>query len=182
MESITELRTRLHRLERSQRRLHRILAAVLVVGAGLSLMAAFAEDEVPPIIRTQALEISDGKTGVVGLGRDKAGNGFLYVNNAAGKPVGGINVGEYGAYSWVSNPAGTKIAQMGAQSHGGNLRIWNNYGEVLAQIAVTDKGGALMISDRKGKPLCTLRVDDNGKGEVGAWDTKGQGQTLTPDS
>ena len=85
----------------------------------------------------------------------------------------------------VCSPAGEPMAFLAGRTSGGELNVRNNPANSMK------KGGALVVSPGANGPevklhnrtndiVVTLSADDYGNGLVGAWDRKGQGNTLKP--
>jgi hypothetical protein len=64
---------------------------------------------------------------------------------------------------------------------GGGMFVSNDVGENILVTGTDDWGrGVVAISDGRGEGGVTLSVDQNGDGEVGAWNSRGKGRTLSP--
>jgi len=114
------------------------------------------------VIRAPSLEILSptGSPVIIATGRDE--RGWLQFRDKKDLPVlvmGAVPAG-YGHIGVYSNQ-NTKTLEISGNSH-------------------NDTGGVLYLRNKTDEAVVTLQVDAYGNGEVGAWNRKGKGRTLTP--
>ncbi len=84
----------------------------------------------------------------------------------------------------VSASSKKPCVAMLATNQGGIFSISDNdaNNSILALMGKNDNhtGGQFSIYNKTGEVVCRMNVDAYGNGEVGAWDRKGMGRTLTP--
>ena len=150
----------------------------------------------------QIMFVNEKDDAVLILGESKAGNGFvqtrnnnhnlvslggtengvIYVYNKDGKKSAELGTSLSGAGTVsVLGKDGEKLVTLGTTTEGdGTVTTHTKDGE-LVRLGANDAGGFIIVTNKTGEAIVTLMADEYGNGEVGAWNRKGKGRTLTPE-
>jgi hypothetical protein len=126
---------------------------------------------------------------MMGAKTDKVGEfdyvvaGGYYVENDKGIWVAALNSEDGVGRLAVSNAQGKNLIYAGSSNRGdGLLGVFNAEGKEMFYAGSSNRGngGLVGLRNKYGEHGITLKADDYGNGEVGVWDRKGEGRTLTP--
>jgi len=154
---------RVEKLERQNRNLKLVAAALLVAGATALIMgqAPAANDEVVNLIRAHRIEIisNEGKPAVV-LGMTAAGTGTVT----------------------TFDPKENKIVSLGVTRNGeGTITTGNRKGNDLIKLAVTTEGeGVLITNNADGKKLIEIGVTTEGNPKIYTYKVDGSTRAQWP--
>jgi len=140
--------------------------------------------EVYDVIKAKKIEIiNDEGKAVIDL-RFTPDGGLVLINDNNSNPIVQIANTDTGGFCTIVDKNNKPMVSLKANPKGGLIVLFGkNYNKSAAiTLNSSENGGEIRIKNKDGKSLITLEVDEHGTGKVGAWDTKGKGQTLEPGS
>jgi hypothetical protein len=164
--SLSELETRLEKLQRQNRRLKGLgLVFLLIVLSGLLLARTLHKPAHTLVVHR--LELRDEAGKLCGDWIVKNGATSLRLYDAAGKPRAALGVTGEGPSLWFYDAAGKYRAGLGMFGEGPSLWFYDAAGNARAGLEVDGEGPGLALLDDAGKPRARLTVD--GEGAPGLW-------------
>ena len=176
-----DLEQRVAMLERRATRYRNALVMLVVVICAVAVVGATTDDG---IVRGKAFYLfnDQGKI-VVALGFNDGGDGLLSTYSNSGQELVKLTstTGGDGVLTTYSN-SGQELVNLSATTRGeGLLTTYSKSGHRLVYLgsSANDTGFLFEGYNKTGEAVVSMRVDDYGNGEVGAWNRKGKGRTLT---
>jgi hypothetical protein len=166
---------RITTLEIQNRRLSRVLIAVLVLGTGVGVMGARSSD-IADVVRARRIEIvSESGTPTVVLQTASTG-GTVWTRNEAEEMLAviGATATGGGAISTYDG-MGRKSISFGATKYGtGAISTFSPTGAALVRIAATSTGaGTVSTYNDRGEGLLSLSTTDDGAGIIASFTRNG---------
>jgi hypothetical protein len=182
--SLSELETRLEKLERQNRRLKGLgLGFLLIVLSGLLLAQtshkpahaapASAASATYDTLVVHRLELRDEAGKLRGLLVVKNGGPGLSLYDDAGRPRAALDVDGKSPGLFLSDDAGMPRVALGVTGEGPVLGLYDDAGKPRVDLQVTGEVPGLFLDDAAGRPRVALAVFGKGPG-LGLYDAAGK--------